>query len=80
MTFLRRPSGETTVQLPAEVRSRCTPGNDPVPHCTGAGWASGPLWTGTDPSRLRSQDRWALKGSLHWLCHPGRQHELASKH
>jgi hypothetical protein len=37
-----------------------TPGKDPVPILQEAGWASGPVWTGSEKSRptgIRSPDR-----------------------
>ena len=43
--------------------SRFTPGRDTVPTVQEAGWATGPVWTGTEniaPTGIRSPDRPAL--------------------
>ena len=41
-------------------RPHFTPGKDPVPIAQGAGWAPGPVWTGTEnlaPTGIRSPER-----------------------
>jgi hypothetical protein len=41
-------------------RPLSTPGKDPLPIIQGAGWASGPVWTGAEnlaPTGIRSPDR-----------------------
>ena len=50
-----------------------TPGKDPVPSVQGAGWASGPVWTGVEnlaPTGIRSPDRPGRRQSLYRLCYP----------
>ena len=86
-----RPRGEVEVQLnsffnlgtiwgrKSTPRSgRFTPGKkDPVPIIQGAGWATGPAWTGTEnlaSTRIRYPDRPAGSDSLHRLRYPGPQH------
>ena len=54
---------------------RFTPGKDPVPIVQEAGWAPGPVWTGTEnlaPTLIRSPDRPARNESLYRLSYPGR--------
>jgi len=50
-----------------------TPGKDPVPIVQEAGWAPGPVWTGTEniaSTGIRSPDRPARSQSLYWLSYP----------
>ena len=44
-----------------------TPGKDPVPIVQGAGWTSGPVWTGAENLGIRSPDRPARRQSLYRL-------------
>jgi len=46
-----------------------TPGKDPVPIVQEAGWAPGPVWTGTEKSR--SPERPARSQSLYRLSYRG---------
>ena len=49
-----------------------TPGKDPVPIVQGAGWAPGPVWTGTEnlaPTGIRFPDRPARGQSLYRLSY-----------
>jgi hypothetical protein len=51
-----------------------TPGKDTVPIVQEAGWAPGPVWTGTEnlaPTRIRSLDRPASSQSLYRLSYRG---------
>jgi hypothetical protein len=51
-----------------------TRGKDPVPIVQEAGWASGPVWTGSEnlaPTGVRSTDRPARSESLYRLRYPG---------
>ena len=53
---------------------RFTPGKDPVPIVQEAGWAPGPVWTGTEnlaSTGIRSPDRPARSESLYRLSYPG---------
>ena len=53
---------------------RFTPGKDPVPIVQEAGWAPGPVWTGSEnlvPAGIRSPDRPARSESLYRLSYPG---------
>ena len=46
---------------------------DPVPIVLEAGWAPGPVWTGSEnltPTGIRSPDRPALSESLYRLSYP----------
>ena len=50
--------------------SRFTPGKDAVPTAQEAGWASGPVWTGTEnlaPAGIRSLGRPSRNESLYRL-------------
>ena len=50
-----------------------TPGEDPVPIAQEAGWAPGPVWTGSEnlaPTGIRSPDRPAFSQSLYRLSYP----------
>ena len=50
-----------------------TPGKDPVSTVQEAGWAPGPVWTGTEyltPTGIRSPDRPACSHSPNWLRYP----------
>jgi hypothetical protein len=50
---------------------------DPVPIVQGAGWATGPIWTGMEnlaPTRIRYPDRPAGSDSLHRLSYPWPQY------
>jgi hypothetical protein len=52
---------------------RFTPGNDPVPIVQEAGWAPGPVWTGTEnltPTGIRSPDHPARSELLYRLRYP----------
>ena len=54
---------------------RFTPGKDPVPIVQEAGWAPGPVWTGSESlasTGIRSPDRPARSESLYRLRYPGR--------
>ena len=52
-------------------RSHFTPGKDPVPSLTEAGWATGPVWTGgkSAPHRDSTPDRPARSQSLNRLSY-----------
>ena len=53
---------------------RCPPGKDPVPIVQEAGWAPGPIWTGTEnlvPTGIRSPARPARNESLYQLSYSG---------
>jgi hypothetical protein len=52
---------------------RFTPGKDPVSIVQEAGWASGPIWTGTEnlaPTGIRFTDRPVRSESLYRLRNP----------
>jgi hypothetical protein len=54
-------------------RTLFTSGKDPKPIVQKAGWAPGPVWTGTEnlaPTGIRSQDRPARSQSLYRLRYP----------
>jgi len=54
-------------------RQHLTPGKDLVPIVQEAGWASGPVWTGTEnlaPPGIRSPDHPACRQSLYRLRYP----------
>jgi hypothetical protein len=58
---------------------RLTLRKDPVPILQEAGWAPGPVWTGTEKSTLtgiRFPDRPARSESLYRLSYPGLQERL----
>jgi hypothetical protein len=58
-------------------RPQLTPGKDWVPIVQGAGWASGPVWTGAEnlaSTGIRSADRRARRQSLYPLRYPA--HDL----
>ena len=53
---------------------RFTSGKDPVPIVQEAGWAPGPVWTGTEnlaPTGIRSPDHPARRESLYRLSYCG---------
>ena len=53
---------------------RFKPWKDPVPIVQEAGWAPGPIWTGSEnlaPIKIRSPDRPALSESLYRLSYRG---------
>ena len=53
-----------------------TPRKDLVPIVQEAGWAPGPVWTGTEnlaPTGIRSPDHPARSQSLYGLCYPANQ-------
>jgi hypothetical protein len=53
---------------------RFIPGKRPSTHCTGAGWAPGPVWWGkSTPTRFRSPDRTTRSQQLHWIRYPSQQ-------
>ena len=57
--------------------NRFTPGKEPVPILQEAGWAPGPLWTGTEnlgPTGILFPERRTLSESLYWLRYPGSRH------
>ena len=59
---------------PTPRPGRFTPGKDSVPTVEEAGWASGPVRTGTEnlsPIGIRSPDRRARSKSLYRLSYPG---------
>ena len=56
-----------------------SPGKDPVPIVQEAGWATGPVWTGTEnlaPTGIRSPDRLARSQSLYRLRYPAHVHTV----
>jgi hypothetical protein len=55
-------------------RQLFTPGEDPIPIVQEAGWAPGPVWTGTEilaPTGIRSPDRPERSESLYRLSYAG---------
>jgi len=65
-----------TTALEGGERSASRPGRtgkDPVPIVQEAGWASGPVWTGSEnlaPTGIRFPDRPVRSQSLYWLSYP----------
>jgi hypothetical protein len=60
-----------------------TPGNNPLPPVSQAGWATGPVWTGMEnlsPTGIRSPDRPVHSQSLHRLCYPVPLNALSDEH
>jgi hypothetical protein len=64
--------------LSVTLRSLSTPRKDTVPIVQEAGWAPGPVWTGTENfahTGTRSPDRPARSQSLYRLSHPAHVHK-----
>ena len=60
-------------------RPLITPGKNPVPIVQEAGWAPGPVWTGTEnlaPIGIRSPDCPARSQSLYELRYPAQKYKM----